>query len=71
MQVNTTKQPNKPLRTYCKNGKQCMSHGLAKRVAAKLSERDNADITPYYCKTCKKFHVGHTPYWKRVRYASK
>ena len=40
----------------------------AKRAARRMREKTGDKLTPYVCRRCQHWHIGHTPYFKQRRY---
>lgn len=40
----------------------------AKVAARRMREKTGDKLTPYVCRTCHCWHIGHTPYTKQKRY---
>lgn len=40
----------------------------AKHAARQMREKTGDKLTPYVCKNCHCWHIGHTPFYKQKRY---
>lgn len=40
----------------------------AKCAARSMREKTGDKLTPYVCKHCQRWHIGHTPFYKQKRY---